>query len=169
MKNNEQDFQLYEEFEKCVENMIYSEPVLKMGGFVHHNSTTCMDHSIYVAYTSFRISKKLGLDYISTARGAMLHDLFLYNWRENKRKLGRKGMHGFTHPKAALSNASKYFDINKIEKDIIVKHMWPLTIVPPRYAESFIVCLADKYCAMVELTSIGTKTTKRLKEMYAIY
>jgi uncharacterized protein len=169
MKNNKQKYISYEEFEKCVENMIHSEPVLKMGGFVHHNSTTCMDHSIYVAYISFCISKRLGLDYISTTRGALLHDLFLYNWREDKKETGRKGMHGFTHPRAALKNASKYFNINEIEKDIIIKHMWPLTIIPPKYAESLVVCLADKYCAIVELVSIGTKTARHLKEMYAIY
>lgn len=166
---NNNDFQQYKEFEKCVEDLIHSEPVLKMANFLHHNTTTCMDHSIYVAYISYCISKKLGLDYISTARGALLHDLFLYNWRETKKGQGREGIHGFTHPKAALKNAMKYFNLNKIEKDIIVKHMWPLTIIPPKYAESFVVSFADKYCAVMELTSIGNKTSRNLKELYAIY
>ena len=42
------------------------------------------------------------------------------------------------------------FDLNKKEKDIIIKHMWPLTIIPPRYIESFIITLVDKYCALKE-------------------
>jgi len=29
--------------------------------------------------------------------------------------------------------------LNEIEEDIIRKHMWPLTLVPPKYKESFIV------------------------------
>lgn len=169
MKNNDLDYQLYLEFEECVEHIIHSEPVLKMGDFVHHNTTNCLDHSIYVAYTSFCISKRLGLDYVSTARGALLHDLYLYNWHVNKKQQGRKGMHGFTHPKAAFKNACKYFSINELEKDIILKHMWPLTIVPPKYAESFVVSLADKYCAIVELGSISNKTTRRLREIYTVY
>ena len=40
--------------------------------------------------------------------------------------------------------------LNKKEKDIIIKHMWPLTIIPPRYIESFIITLVDKYCALKE-------------------
>ena len=35
--------------------------------------------------------------------------------------------------------------LNDIEKDIIIKHMWPVTIRFPKYAESFIVGIADKF------------------------
>ena len=35
--------------------------------------------------------------------------------------------------------------------DIIVKHMWPLTVTLPKYRESYIVTLADKYCATSEM------------------
>ena len=37
-----------------------------------------------------------------------------------------------------------------MEKDIILKHMWPLTIIPPRYLESFIVSIIDKIVATGE-------------------
>ncbi len=33
----------------------------------------------------------------------------------------------------------------------ILKHMWPLTIVPPKYKESYIVAGIDKYCALMEI------------------
>ena len=37
-----------------------------------------------------------------------------------------------------------------IERDIIKRHMFPLNIRPPKYRESWIVCLADKICAVNE-------------------
>ena len=39
---------------------------------------------------------------------------------------------------------------NEVEKDIILKHMWPLTFKLPTYSESYIVTTADKYCATRE-------------------
>ena len=64
--------------------------------------------------------------------------------------LPREKYHGIEHPKIALQNAEKYFRLNDIERDIIVKHMWPLTLVPPKYKESFIVTFADKYLSSKE-------------------
>ena len=40
---------------------------------------------------------------------------------------------------------------NEIEKDIIAKHMWPLTLRHvPKYKESIIVTMVDKYCSTKE-------------------
>lgn len=41
--------------------------------------------------------------------------------------------------------------MNEIEIDIIKKHMWPLTIVLPKYKEALVVMLVDKYCALMEM------------------
>ena len=54
------------------------------------------------------------------------------------------------HPKIALDNSMKYFVLNEVEKDIIVKHMWPLTLIPPKYQESFVVTFTDKYVSSKE-------------------
>ena len=78
----------------------------------------------------------------------MLHDLFLYDWRV--RQPDRKGLHAFRHPRVSLNNALKIFDLSKKEQDIILKHMWPLTVVPSRYLVSYIVLTADKFCALIE-------------------
>ena len=60
-------------------------------------------------------------------------------------------MHGFSHPGSACVNAEHYFHITKKEQDIIQSHMWPLTFRHvPTCREAIIVCLADKYCAVVE-------------------
>ena len=78
----------------------------------------------------------------------MLHDLFLYDWR--KRQEGRKGLHAFTHGKTACDNASAIFSLNEKEKDMIIKHMWPVTTKFPKSFEGFILTFVDKYCAMSE-------------------
>jgi uncharacterized protein len=92
-------------------------------------------------------------DYLSAARGGMLHDFFLYDWHITK----HGGLHGFTHSAAALENADRLFCLNDLEKDIILKHMWPLTIRMPRYKESFVVLIIDKYCASMEIFSLYNK------------
>ena len=64
---------------------------------------------------------------------------------------GRKGLHAFTHPKTAYENANKLFILNDMEKDIIIKHMWPINIFAiPKYRESFVLTLIDKRCAISE-------------------
>ena len=92
-------------------------------------------------------------------RGALLHDYFLYDWHnpDNGHRL-----HGFSHPYTSLKNAKRDYSITKWEADIIVKHMFPLTIVPPQTKEAWIVCLADKICAGEE-TIKGIRKRKRRK------
>ena len=70
----------------------------------------------------------------------------------------RIGLHGFTHPKTALKNAEALFDLSNKEKDIILKHMWPITITLPNYIESYVVTFADKFCAIQESFSYYKKT-----------
>lgn len=136
------------EFELIVKDMMEHNTVQQMDQFRQHYDTSCYEHCVNVSYISYRICKKLKLDYKSAARAAMVHDLFLYDWR--KRQDGRKGLHGFTHPKTSLENAQKIFELSKKEQDIILKHMWPLTIKFPRYTESWVVTFVDKYCALSE-------------------
>lgn len=73
---------------------------------------------------------------------------FLYDWHKNEVDYG--GLHGFIHPNIALKNANKYFLLNEVEKDIIQKHMWPLTLKLPKYKEAYVVSFVDKYCAILE-------------------
>ena len=121
-----------------------------------------------VAYFTYLSCKKLKLDYVSATRAAMLHDLFLYDWRKKYRKTNLSGLHAFVHPKIALENACKTFNLNDIEKDIIVKHMWPVTLSLPKYKESYIVTIMDKYSACIETFSyIKEKIEKKTFYKYA--
>ncbi len=139
-----------EEYLECVKDLINNEVVLSMDNYMQHGNTSCLAHCKAVSYYSFKLAKKYNLDEKSTARAALLHDLFLYDWhKQSKQKLFKK--HGFTHPQKALDNATKYFNLNDIERDIIIKHMWPLTFRHiPKYKESIIVTMVDKYCSTIE-------------------
>ena len=137
-----------EEFILLIKDLLENNLVQEMKNYRQHYNTSCFDHCLEASYYSYLICKKFKLDYASAARASMLHDLFLYDWR--KRQDGRKGLHAFTHPRTALENSLKHFNLNKKEQDIILKHMWPVTIVPPKYLEGLILTFVDKYCALRE-------------------
>ena len=135
------------EFYSCVGNLLEEKQVQQLDAYRQHYCYTRLQHSLDVAYYSFLVAKLLGWDSKSTARGGLLHDLFLYDWR-TKDITG--GHHASTHPLIALENARNLCELNPIEEDIIKKHMWLVTPVPPRYKEGFIVTFVDKYCAAKE-------------------
>lgn len=135
------------EFFEITKYLINHPTVLQMKNYRQHYDTNCYDHCIEVAYWSYLFCKNHNLDYVSIARGAILHDLFLYDWRHSKARL--KGWHAFKHPQIALENALKVCNLNKKEQDIILKHMWPVTFFQfPKYKESFIITIADKLSAL---------------------
>ena len=141
-----------EEFIECIGDLISSPRVLEMGKVPQHVDVSCLNHCIFVAYISFLVCRKFRWDFTAAARGGLLHDLFLYDWRV---KGTHEGLHGFSHPAAALRNASELCELSAREKDIILKHMWPLTLRKvPRYRESFVVSGADKACALMEIFHI---------------
>ena len=148
MKNNLEKIKENDEFNSIIQDLVNDETVCKMKNFRQHYYPSCFDHCYSVAYYNYIICNKLGLDYVSCSRAGMLHDLFLYDWREKKDD--RKGLHAFTHPRTALNNARKITYLNEKEQDIILKHMWPITIIFPKYLESYVITLTDKYCALKE-------------------
>ena len=99
--------------------------------------------------------------------------MFLYDWRHSKKKLNLEGLHAFVHPKIALKNASKLFLLNDKEKDIIVKHMWPVTFFSlPKYKESYIITLTDKLSALksfYEYYKLGSKMLKVKQYAYIFF
>jgi uncharacterized protein len=116
--------------------------VAKLSQCNHHRGKTRLEHVKEVAYLSFLWGKRLSLDCDAIVRGALLHDLFYYDWLHEGPRL-----HGFRHHNIALRNARKITPLTEKEADIIKKHMWPLTVVPPRYMESLVVSLVDTFCS----------------------
>lgn len=119
--------------------------------YKHHKFSTTYQHSIHVANISLELVRKYNIKNISKKeliRGALLHDYYLYNWHNVDEKWHKP--HAYKHPKIAENNAIRDFNITKKEKDIILKHMWPLTIKLPKYKESWIVMIADKIATFIE-------------------
>jgi uncharacterized protein len=98
------------------------------------------------------------VDYATLIRGALLHDYFLYDWHERNNE---HRLHAFSHPRKAMQNACEDFELTSKEKNIILRHMFPLTPIPPYYLESWIVCVADKYCALKETLRIDDIQLKK--------
>ncbi len=157
LTNNEDE--LAKEFMECIKDIINLSEIKELDNFVQHCNTSRLQHSLNVAYYSFLWAKKRGLDYKSVARAGMLHDLYLYDWRQVK----TEQHHAFHHPKEALKNAQMLTELNDIEKDAIVNHMWPLSEAAPKYKESYILSWVDKYCAVVEVILQFYKAVARPK------
>jgi uncharacterized protein len=134
--------ELKQEFLDLISEYLKDPNIQKLKDSLHHRDKNRLEHVVEVAFYSFLIAKKMSLDENIIVKGAMLHDLFYYDWlREGPR------LHGLRHPKISLENARKLYPISKKEADIIKKHMWPLTLMPPRYLESLVVSLVDSFCS----------------------
>lgn len=135
--------------EKYIKEIIEKSRLKETDQFIHHGHTTILQHNTAVARKAFWISQKLKwrVSEKEMIFGAMLHDYYFYDWHV-KDKSHR--LHGYFHPENSLRNAMKDMELTIVEQDIIRKHMFPLTIYPPKYKESLIVCVADKLCALDE-------------------
>lgn len=139
-----------DKFYDALNDLQNDENVCRLKSFRQHRATTRFDHSRNVAMCSYRISKKLRLrvDELALARGAMLHDFFMY---DTKSKEVSAYKHGFRHAEVALQNAMEIYSLSPVECNIIYSHMWPLNITHlPKSKEAALVCMADKYCAVKE-------------------
>lgn len=135
------------EYLNIIEEICTNKEFLKTKNILHHGLTR-YDHNMRVSYFSYRITKFLKLDYISTARAGLLHDFFLENG--NDCKYYEKAKLIVKHPKMAILKAEECFCLNDKEKDIILTHMFPFCLAVPKYMESWIVDVVDDFVAICE-------------------
>ena len=122
-----------------------------MGRWKHHGHISTLDHSLFVAYCSYRAARALRLDETAAARAGLLHDLYLYDSRDTS---AHPGWQCFDHPRAAARNAAELTALSEKERNIILSHMWPLGGQLPRSWEAWLVDLVDTLCAGLELAHI---------------
>ena len=134
-----------------------NEKFVETNNFVQHGFFSVYDHSINVARLSLKIANTINFKTINKnklIRGALLHDYFLYDWHSNndtKEEKKMKRLHASTHPKRALKNALKDYELSGRERNIIESHMFPINpSIPPKCKEAWIVCFADKVCSLNE-------------------
>lgn len=162
--------ELEKEFYDIISDILNSEEFLKRKKYRHHENESVYEHSLEVSYLSYKLAKKFGCDYKSAAIGGLLHDFYPYPWQyteEEKnifnipaRSKNIFNQHGFVHAKEALFNAQKFYPefLNYKIENIILRHMFPLNIMPPKYIESWIVTFSDKY--------VSSKVLKYPKSYY---
>lgn len=155
---------------ECVKDLLSDRNVLRLDEFAHHSGTSRLQHSLNVSYYNFLLCRFLRLDARAAARAGLLHDLFFYDRRDHVPVEG-EGWHGVGHPKIAFMNASEMFPLSQLEGDMIVNHMWPLSLRLPRYRETFVITLVDKFCAAAEVISYAMSRGARrfrLAEAFAL-
>lgn len=155
------DIQLSDEVSQAylseVEDILKNKEFLSLSLFEHHQWTNRLMHSINVSYISWKLAKKLGCDATVAARAGLLHDFCPYDFRQKT----PTGEHqAFYHPKAAADNSARTFDISEKEWNAILTHMFPLGPVP-KNREAWIITMADKICASLELCHIAVALARR--------
>lgn len=138
------------EYYNIIYDILKNSEFQKRKKYKHHGDITVYDHSLAVSKLSYIIAKKLKCDYKSAAIGGLLHDFYKEPWQENKEKKSFFKKHGFTHAKDAMDNSYIYFNnlMNSKIENIILRHMFPLNKIPPKYIEGWIVNLSDKYISL---------------------
>nr|MCR5283592.1 phosphohydrolase [Lachnospiraceae bacterium] len=83
--------------------------VLSLQKYPNHRVSNLYDHSSRVALCAYDLSRRLHIkvDGEALAKGAMLHDFYLYHAQSNHSITYRE--HLMKHPHVALDNAKKHF------------------------------------------------------------
>ena len=136
------------EYKKIVKDILRNNEFKRLYNIEHHGISR-WEHLLKVSYHSYQIAKKLKFDYKSVARGGLLHDFYLDGDERNKKV---KFLDTFIHPQKALDTSIQNFDINKIEKNIIISHMFPIYPKIPTYKESLLVNIVDKGIGAYEMS-----------------
>lgn len=170
----------FDEWLSITKEVLLNDEFQKRKYFMHHHNLTVWDHSILVSFKAFKIAKRLGADARVCALAGLLHDFYTQAWLysdelaqiEDGKYLQEIGvrkplfkMHGFTHGVDAAKNYVKFFPELEDERitDSIKKHMFPMTIIPPKYVEGYILTSVDKLNSIRELPSVPEMSKKATK------
>ena len=135
---------MIDEFYEINKDIFDNKKFNELKNYRHHGITR-YDHCYNVAYLTYRITRKISKNYKEITRAALLHDFFtdeVDNMGSIKRFVA--------HPKYALENSKKYFNISKLQEDIILSHMFPVGLKVPKYKESWLVDIVDNISSIYE-------------------
>ncbi len=127
---------------------LLAEPgIKKLDEFIQHGDITLLRHVCAVSFMTYTLCKTLQWNHVAAARAGILHDYVTYDWHIPD---ASHRLHGFRHPGFAVYNSKLITDLSALEENIIRRHMWPLTVIPPRYKEAWALTLVDKVLATRE-------------------
>ena len=135
-----------QEFDIINSDILTNNDFRQLDNELHHGISR-YGHSYRVAKWTYNITKKLGMNYKSATRAALLHDFYLNEELDTKNSFTAL----FDHPAKARENASKYYNLTSLESNIIEAHMFPFGYKLPKYKESWVVTLVDKSVALYEM------------------
>lgn len=144
------------EFFKLAASITGEGDFKRLRTYRHHIRGTVYRHSLKVAYLCYKHREFFGtkIDAGELVRGALLHDYYLYDRRDK----ASPRFHWLMHPRYALKNAlMKYPSLTKNEQDMILRHMFPLTLTPPLTRAGWIICFYDKAAAISDLFEKATR------------
>ena len=145
------------QFDELIKDYFEHDVIKQMDKYIQHGTTTTLQHCENVAWICYLINRKLNLnaDEKELIETAILHDLFLYDWHDGHPS---RKTHGFDHADIACNNAVKHFGISEKQREAIRSHMWPLNITRiPKSKVALIICIADKYCALIETIGLNKR------------
>ncbi|KIR03527.1 hypothetical protein P261_02342 [Lachnospiraceae bacterium TWA4] len=143
------------EFYRTLNDLDQQSHIQLLKNFSQHRSSTTYHHCKRVATMSYKLARffHLSVHESQLARGAMLHDYYLYDAMKEDISPYR---HGTSHANQALVNAQKVYNLTPLEQDIIYSHMWPLNITHvPKSKEAALVSISDKIVAIQEFLNIS--------------
>lgn len=147
-ENLHKRWQTDEDFLKISASIIEHPDYQKLK-FIGNNGSSVFDHNTASAYLAYRIARKLKMNEKATVRGALLRNFEYYMMKLNKADEDslRKGEN---RDKSHKDPGFIFGPISNLEKDIIAKHRWPHTLIPPHYPEAIIVMIVDKIISIRE-------------------
>ena len=132
------------EYLQIIDKIISNRKFKKLVNERHHHNSNRYQHLIDVSYKTYKVCKKLGLDYVSATRAAVLHDFYFdKDFTKNRTKMVK-------HYKVALKNAGKLCNLSPLEENIIASHMFPVGGKLPKYKESVVVNAIDDVISIKE-------------------
>lgn len=134
-----------------IKPILHTDNVQKLKNCKHHKFTNRLEHSLSVSYKGYLWAKRLGLHYEEVARAGLLHDLFYHDSCE----MNTAREHLRNHPDIALENAEKLTDLSPLEKDMILSHMFLVSMkYIPKFKESYILSAVDKVVSINEVCTL---------------
>ena len=135
------------DFEYMCEDILNNARFKSLNKELHHGITR-YEHSMHVAKTTYFFLDLFNSKNISdVTQAALLHDFYNDDEIEKYNAVDKLNV----HPEFALKNAKENFDINNVQEDIIVNHMFPSTKRIPKTKYGWLVSFVDKGVAIYEM------------------